>query len=168
MNLIVAVSEDYAIGKDNKLLFNLPSDLKYFKEKTINNIIIMGERTYYSLPKRPLPNRTSIVLSDNPNFNDENVIIVRNVEELFKEVEKYESDKVFVCGGASVYNLLIDYCSNAYITKIEKSVPADTYIKNIEKMDNWTEVQSSEKLTENDLVFSFKLFKNKNVKKFEK
>ena len=166
MNFIVAVSADYAIGKDNDLLFNLPSDLKYFKEKTINNVIIMGERTYFSLPKRPLPKRTTIVLSDNPNFTDENVIIVRSLNELLAEVKKYDSEKVFVCGGASVYNLLMDYCKIAYITKIDKVVPADTYIKNIEEMGNWVEVESSEVFTENDLNFSFKVFKNKNVKEF--
>ena len=86
MNLIVAVTNDYAIGKGNDLLFHLPTDLAFFKEKTINKVVIMGEKTYFSLPKRPLPKRTTIVLSDNPNFQDENVIIVRNVKELFEEV----------------------------------------------------------------------------------
>ena len=92
MNLIVAVTKDYAIGKDNNLLFHLPTDLAFFKEKTINKIIIMGEKTYYSLPKRPLPKRTTIVLSDNPNFKDENVIIVRNLNQLLDEVKKYENE----------------------------------------------------------------------------
>jgi len=164
MNFIVAVSSDYAIGKDNDLLFHLPSDLKYFKEKTLNNVVIMGERTYHSLPKRPLPNRINIVLSDNPNFYDENIIIVRSVAELFEEIKKYDSESVFVCGGASVYNLLMDYCDKAYITKIDKSVPADTFIRNIEETGNWTEIESSEVMAENDLNFTFKVFKNNNIK----
>ena len=167
MNFIVAVSADYAIGKDNDLLFNLPSDLKYFKEKTTNNIIIMGERTYHSLPKRPLPNRINIVLSDNLNFKEECIIIVRSVAELFNEIQKYDTNNVYVCGGASVYNLLMDYCEKAYITKINKVVPADTYINNIEKMSNWEEIESSEVFVENGLEFSFKTFKNKNVKIFK-
>lgn len=168
MNFIVAVSNDYAIGKDNDLLFHLPTDLKYFKEKTMGKVVIMGERTYHSLPKRPLPNRVNIVLSNDPNFYDDNIVIVRNVEELFNSIKDYDSDNVFVCGGASVYNLLMDYCEKAYITKIDKTVPADTFINNIEKMDNWVEIESSEIISENDLNFTFKIFKNTDVKVFNK
>lgn len=165
MNFIVAVTEDYAIGKGNKLLFHLPADLKYFKEHTLNKVVIMGERTYYSLPKRPLPNRVNIVLSDNPDFNEEGVIIVRSLEQLLEKVKEFDKDEVFVCGGASVYNLLMDYCEKAYITKIYKRVEADTYINNIEKTGNWKEISSSEILEENGLKFSFKVFENLKVKK---
>ena len=166
MNLIVAVTNDYAIGKGNDLLFHLPTDLAFFKEKTINKVVIMGERTYFSLPKRPLPKRTTIVLSDNPNFQDENVIIVRNLQQLFEEVKKYNQDDVFVCGGASVYNLLMDYCKTAYITKIDKVVPADTYINNLEQKSNWEKVFEGETLQENGLCFRFETYSNKNVKKY--
>ena len=167
MNLIVAVTNDYAIGKGNDLLFHLPTDLAFFKEKTINKVVIMGEKTYFSLPKRPLPKRTTIVLSDNPNFQDENVIIVRNVKELFDEVKKYNADDVFVCGGASVYNLLMDYCQTAYITKIDKIVPADVYINNLEQKDNWQKVFESETLQENGVCFKFQTYQNKNVKNYK-
>lgn len=164
MNFIVAVTNDYAIGKNNNLLFHLPTDLKYFKQTTINKVVVMGERTYLSLPKRPLPNRINIVLSDNPQFYDENIVIVNNLNQLFDELKKYNPDDVFVTGGASVYNLLMDYCTKAYITKIDMVVPADTYIKNIEKMPNWKLVSQSETKTENDLDFKFLVFENLNVK----
>lgn len=165
MNFIVAVTNDYAIGKNNDLLFHLPLDLAYFKEKTLNKVVVMGERTYFSLPKRPLPKRVNIVLSDNPNFNDEGVIIVRNLEQLLKTVKKYPEDDVFIIGGASVYNLMMDYCKLAYITKIDKVVPADTYIKNIEETGSWKEISSSETKTENGLSFRFVVFENQNIKK---
>lgn len=164
MNFIVAVTEDYAIGKNNDLLFRLPTDLAYFKQKTMNKVVVMGERTYYSLPRRPLPNRINIVLSNNNAFNDEGVIIVRNIEELFSVLKKYNDEDVFVCGGASVYNLLMDYCSHAFITKINKVVPADTYIFNIEKSGNWIEESSGETLEENGVQFAFKVFKNTRIK----
>lgn len=167
MNFIVAVTNDYAIGKNNDLLFHLPTDLKYFKQTTLNKVVVMGDKTYFSLPKRPLPNRTNIVLSNNPSFNDENVIIVRNLDELFAELAKYNTDDVFVTGGASVYNLLMDYCSTAYITKINKIVPADTFIKNIEQMPNWKLVQEGEKIVENGLEFRFNIFKNTTVKNYK-
>ena len=167
MNFIVAVSQDFAIGKDNNLLFNLPSDLKYFKEKTLNKVVIMGDRTYLSLPKRPLPKRINIVLSKHGVEVPEGVIVVGSFEELFKELENYDSKDVFVCGGASVYNALMDYCEFAYITKIEKVVPADTYIENIDKKSNWEIVESSQKQTENGLDFKFVLYKNNSVKIFK-
>lgn len=166
MNFIVAVTSDYAIGKNNDLLFHLPTDLKYFKEKTLNKIVVMGDKTYFSLPKRPLPKRINIVLSNNPQFNETGIIIVRNLSELFSELKKYNTQDVFVTGGASVYNLLMDYCDTAYITKINKVVPADTYINNIEKMGNWKLEQSSPVYTENGLDFTFNIFKNTKVKKF--
>ena len=106
------------------------------------------------------------MLSNNPNFNEEGIIIVRNLDELFCELQKYPSQDVFVSGGASVYNLLMDYCEKAYITKVDKIVPADTYIKNIEEMRNWKLESSSETQTENGLEFSFKVFKNTKVKKY--
>lgn len=167
MNFIVAVTNDYAIGKDNNLLFHLPTDLKYFKQTTLNKVVVMGERTYHSLPKRPLPNRVNIVLSDNPNFYDDNIIIVHNVRELFDEIKKFNSDDVFVTGGASVYNLLMDYCQKAYITKIDKVVPADTFIKNIEKMPNWKLMSKSEKYNENQLDFQFLIFENTQVREMK-
>lgn len=166
MNFIVAVTNDYAIGKNNDLLFHLPTDLKYFKETTLNKVVVMGDRTYFSLPKRPLPNRINIVLSNNPDFNEPNVIIVRNLDELFEKLKKYNTNDVFVTGGATVYNLLMDYCDKAYITKIDKIVPADTYIRNIEKLGNWQLESSSDTQTENGLDFSFKVFKNHKVKEY--
>lgn len=164
MNLIVAVTEDYAIGKNNDLLFHLPKDLEFFKQTTLNKIVIMGERTYYSLPRRPLPKRINIVLSDNPNFNEEGIIIVRSLKDLLEEIKKYPQENVFVCGGASVYNLLMDYCKTAYITKVRTRVPADTFINNIEKKENWERVYESEIIEDNGLTFTFQTYKNNKVK----
>lgn len=162
MNFIVAVSENYAIGKDNDMLFNLPSDLKYFKETTLNKVVVMGRKTYYSLPKRPLKNRTNIVLSSNENFKEEGVIIVHSFEELFEELKKYNTDDVFIIGGATLYNKLMDYCKLGYITKVEKVFCADTFITNIEELENWKEISSSEQHSENGLNFKFKVFENLN------
>lgn len=165
MNLIVAVTKDYAIGKDNNLLFHLPKDLAFFKEKTLNKVVIMGEKTYYSLPKRPLPKRTTIVLSNNPEFNEDGVIIARNVDELMEEVSKFNPEDVFVCGGASVYNLLMDSCEKAYITKIDKIVPADTYIHNLEEKENWRKIFESETMEENGVPFRFETYVNEELER---
>lgn len=165
MNLIVAIAKNYAIGKNNNLLFALPSDLKFFKEKTINNIVVMGKSTYLSLPKRPLPNRINIVLSKDPFFNPPNTIVVRSLEELFVVLKKYDDNKIYICGGASIYNLLMDYCKIAYVTVVDEIVSADTYIKDIEKSGFKLEC-SSEPIVGNGHFFCFKTFINPNPKKF--
>lgn len=165
MNLIVAVSREFAIGKNNDLLFNLPSDLKYFKEKTMGKVVVMGERTYHSLPCRPLKNRVNIVLSSNPSFLGVGVTIARSLDDLLEILKKYNSDDIFVIGGGSVYNLLMPYCKYAYVTEVEASVTdADTYINNLKNMPNWTLKSLGEKRLENGLEFRFNVYENKDIK----
>lgn len=165
MNLIVAVSLDYAIGKNNKLLFRLPTDMAFFKEKTMGKTVVMGEKTYLSLPKRPLLNRINIVLSDNPNFVADGAIVVHTLDDLFKELKKYRSEDIFVCGGASIYNLLMNYCDTAYVTKVEKIVDADTYINDIEE-HGFVLKEISPQIEENDLTFTFQTYQNPNHIRF--
>ncbi len=166
MNLIVAVTKDYAIGKDGKLLFSLPSDLAYFKQTTMGKVVVFGERTYLSLPKRPLAGRTNIVLSDNPNFSADGAIVVHDIAALFRQIDRFAEDEVFVCGGASIYNLLMPYCKFAYVTTIDKVVPADTYIKDLTK-EGFVLHKKGQKQTENGLVFSFDIYENKKIKKLK-
>lgn len=164
MNFIVAVSENYGIGKDNNLLFNLPTDLKYFKEKTLNKVVVMGRKTFDSLPFKPLKNRVNIVITTDPTFYYEGVIVVNSFEELFKVLDNYNDEDVFVIGGSTIYNKLMERCRLAYITKVHKTVDADTYITNIEEKSNWQEIQTSGILNEKDLNFEFKIFENTNIK----
>jgi len=166
MNFIVAVSEDYGIGKDNRLLFKLSKDLQFFKEKTLNKVVVMGRKTYESLPVKPLKNRINIVLTSDENFFEQGVKVVHSYDELFKEIENYNQEDVFLIGGASLYNKLIDRCHKGYVTKIYKKVEADTYIKNIETDKNWKEINSSKPYLQNDLEFEFKEFENLNYKVF--
>ena len=168
MNFIVAVSENFAIGKNNDLLFNIPKDLAYFKEHTLDKVVVMGERTFHSLPFRPLKRRINVVLSDNPNFNHEGVIVARSLNDLFEKLREYKSEDIFVIGGGSVYNLMMPYCELAYITKVKKSVPdADTFINNIEKMDNWELISESEEIEENGLEYTFNIYKNNKIKQVD-
>lgn len=164
MNFIVAVDNNYAIGKNGTLIYNLPDDLKYFKEVTTGKTVVMGDKTYLSLPKHPLPNRTNIVMTlSNQRF--EGAITVRSLEELKNAIKDIPTRDVFVIGGASIYNLLMDYCELAYITKIDASEPADTFIHNIEKKDNWELKQQGPVHNQNGLNFRFCIFENTNIKK---
>lgn len=135
MNAIVAVDRNWGIGKDNDLLVHLPGDLKYYKEKTIGNIIIVGQRTLESFPgSKPLPGRTNIVLSDDPAFAPEGCVICRTKEEVLKEAAKYEPDRVFICGGASIYRLFLEDCDAFYVTKIDEAFDADTFFPNLDEL----------------------------------
>ena len=98
INIIVAVSENWVIGKDNKLLWRLSNDLKKFKELTLNKPIIMGDKTFYSLPKGALPNRTNIILTLDKSFNEPDTIPVYSIEDALKTAEMY-GDDVFITGG---------------------------------------------------------------------
>lgn len=162
MNFIVAVDNNYAIGRKGGLIYSLPSDLKYFKTHTTNKVVVMGERTYLSLPKRPLPNRTNIVLT-NRGVTYDGAITVHGISELKEAIAGYNTDDVFVIGGASVYNLLMDNCKYAYITHIDASEPADTYINNVDAKPNWRLVDKSPTYSENNLNFCFCVYENTSV-----
>ena len=164
MNFIVAVDNNWAIGNKGGLIYHLPKDLAYFKKMTDGKVVVMGERTYLSLPKKPLANRINIVLSADGNKYD-GAIVVTNLKELAAQLKNYDTENVFIIGGASVYNLLMDNCRLAYITKINAEKPADTFINNLDNRQNWSLASETESFYENGLNFKFCIYQNKKVKK---
>lgn len=160
MNLIVACDKNYGIGKDGKLLCSIPSDLKFFKEKTTGKVVLMGRSTLESLPGgKALPNRTNIVITHRRDFQKEDVIIVHDMDELLLELNNYPTNDIFVIGGASVYNELMDLCDTLYITKIDEEFGADCFIKNVDKLDNFKLYKESEVVSENGISFKFTEYK---------
>lgn len=136
ISIIAAIGENNELGKNNGLIWNIPKDLKFFREKTSGSPIVMGRNTFNSLPKI-LPGRLHIVLSDNDDFNKEvndNVIVVHDKDKLFELCNNMGADKeVFVVGGASIYRMFIDIADKLYITHIEESdSSADVYFPEIE------------------------------------
>lgn len=167
MNFIVAVDNNYAIGKDNNLLYSLKGDMQYFRQTTLNKVVVMGDKTLLSLPKSaPLKNRTNIVISIDPDFNVDGALVCHNFSELFRALKQYNSEDVFVIGGASIYNQLMPYCNKAYITKINSSKPYDKSITNVENL-GWKLISKSEDLEENGITYNFCIFENPNVKIWE-
>lgn len=132
ISLIAAVDKEMGIGKNNKLLCYIKEDLKHFKKLTEGNIVVMGYNTYLSLPKKPLPNRINIVITSKDIMLD-GVIIVHNINALFEELVKINSEnkEVFICGGASIYEQLIPYADKLYITHIFNTFEADTFFPDI-------------------------------------
>lgn len=132
LSIIVAIAKNNVIGKDNKLIWHLPEDLKRFKRLTTNHNIIMGRKTFESLG-RVLPNRKHIVLCNDMklDINDENVEIMDNIDKL-KEYEEAEEEN-FVIGGATIYKLLLPRANKLYITKINQEFEGDVYFPEIDE-----------------------------------
>ena len=147
LSIIVAKAKNNIIGKDNKLLWNLPEDLKHFKELTTGHTMIMGRKTFQSLG-RVLPNRKHIIFSQNPDFkvDDENVEVVHSLLQIQNLIEGKE--EVFVIGGAMIYNFLMPYVKKMYVTEIEKEFDGDTFFPVIDN-NIWKET-SREKGIKNE------------------
>lgn len=136
--IIVAVSENDAIGKDNKLLFHLKEDMQNFKRLTTNNVVIMGRKTYESIGK-PLKDRINIVISRSDNKDEENLIWVHSLEEAIKKAKEYEKD-IYIIGGGSIYKEALekDIVDKIYLTRIKKRVnDADTFFPRLDYYDKW-------------------------------
>ena len=119
LEIIVAVDENYGIGKDNDLLARISPDLKRLRSFTIGNIIVMGSKTYTSFPRRPLPDRENLVITTKPE-NYPEVKCFTSVEE-FLEYAKTAEKPIFVLGGGTIYKQLLPYCTKAHVTKIMHS-----------------------------------------------
>lgn len=174
MKAIVAVDDGWAIGKDNNLLYHIKDDLKRFKELTTNNIVVMGRKTFESLPnKKPLPNRTNIILTTDINYqvDFENVEVVNNIYDLISKLTiiKKEDQNVFVIGGESIYNLLLPMCDEVYVTKIyDDSKQGDKFFPNLDKDYRWTnenEISTIRWDKEQNLYYEFKKYYNNTLKK---
>ena len=160
MNLIVSVDNNWGIGYENGLLFHLPEDLKFFKSMTTGKNVVMGEKTFFSLPRqKPLPNRNNIVLSDNKELKIDGVIVVNTLDDLLEELKKYDADDVFIIGGQAVYSLMLPYCSTAYVTHVDAVKKADKFFPNLKEMKDWKLVYTSEPQNSGELCFTYNTYK---------
>ncbi len=164
MNIIVAVSKNWGIGKGGDLLFSIPEDMKFFRETTMGKVIVIGRKTLESFPgKKPLPKRENIVLSRNREYNPQGVRMCRTVEELLEVVKDYPGEDVFICGGAEIYKLLLPYCRKAYITRVDAKADADSFMPDISAMPNWQLIEQSEVMESNGYKFTFNTYENNSV-----
>ncbi len=142
LSIIVAIAQNGAIGKNNDLLWHLGSDLKRFKKLTTGHPVVMGRRTWDSLPKKPLPGRQNIVMTNNPDFKAEGAEVVHSINDLFKLLKDC-SDEVFVMGGAAIYQALLPFTHRLYITRVYRDYEADVYFPTID-MSEFTLVNLSD------------------------
>ena len=136
ISIIVAVAKNFAIGLNNDLLFHLPDDLKRFKKITTGKALIMGKRTFYSLPKAPLPNRRNIVVTDIPGETFPGCETAYSVEEAVSLVK--EEPEAFIIGGGMIYRQFYPLAGKLYLTLVHKDMEADTFFPDI-NFDEWQE-----------------------------
>lgn len=166
MNAIVAVDKKWAIGKDNELLFHIKEDLKRFKELTTDKAVIMGRKTFESLPnKKPLPNRDNYILSRDNNYNVEGAVVIHSVEDFLNNyAHKYLTNNIFIIGGSEIYKLFFYLIDDIYVTKIHKEIPdANKFFINLDLLDNYKITDKSNLfIDENGLNYEFILY-TKNI-----
>lgn len=153
LTIIVAVANRNVIGKDNKLIWHLPEDLKRFKSITTNHKMIMGRKTFESLG-RILPNRKHIILCNDMEMDitNENVEVLDDISKLDKYINSEE--ECFVIGGATIYKLLMPYSNKMYITKIDQDFEGDVYFPEI-KEEEWEIVSKEKGLTNKENPYNY-------------
>lgn len=166
MRAILHADKNWGIGKSNGLMFKIPADMKFFKETTTGNVVVMGSNTLKSFPNgKPLKDRLNIVLYPDGEER-EDCKIVRSVEELFAEIKKYPPEKVFVVGGQMMYKTLLDYCTEVLVTKVDAAGDADAFFENLDENKNFRLVYESEPEITNGYTIKFTTYKNLNVKEY--
>ncbi|AAK80945.1 dihydrofolate reductase [Clostridium acetobutylicum] len=132
LSIIAALNENYVIGNENKLIWHISDDLKRFKKLTTGKTIIMGRKTFESLPG-VLPNRKHIVITKNLNYSRENVSIVHSIDEIIELKDTTEEN--FIIGGGEIYRALIPYCSILYLTKVHSNQTGDAFFPKFDEND---------------------------------
>lgn len=166
MRAILHVDKNWGIGKNNALMFKIPADMKFFKNATVGNVVVMGSNTLKSFPDgKPLKDRINIVLyPDGENRSD--CLIVRSLDALFAEIKKYPPEKVFVIGGQMMYRTLLKYCTEILVTKVDAAGDADAFFENLDENPDFELTYESEPVETNGYIIRFTTYTNKNVEKF--
>lgn len=164
INIIVAMSNNFVIGKNNTLPWHLPTDLKYFKDTTNGHTVVMGRKCWESIPEkyRPLPNRKNIVLSRDNNYTAEGAIVSNDLEQILTSNET-NYQQVFIIGGAELYKEAFKYANKLFLTQILQDVDGDVTLEGLVS-DDWCLYEGSEIYEENGFKFRFELYQKKERK----
>ena len=160
MRLISAVDRHWAIGNQGKLLVSIPQDQKRFRDQTIGGAIIMGRKTFESLPgQQPLYGRMNVILTNNKDYKMKNAVVCHSVEEALEAVKDVPENQVSVIGGESIYRQFLPYCTEADVTWIDFTYSADTFLPKLEETDGWKLVSESDEQTYFDLCYTYRLYR---------
>lgn len=159
--IIVAIAKNHAIGKDNQLLWHISEDLKRFKRLTLDHTVIMGLKTFESLPVRPFPKRRNIVLVDRPGFQIEGCEMAYSLDDVIALADSEKEN--FVVGGGMVYKQFLPIADTLYITMVEKAFEADTFFPEISDQD-WQLTETGDLQTDENsgLTYRYLTYKRKS------
>ena len=157
ISAIVAVDNNWGIGYNGDLLEHIPEDLKYFQALTTGHVVVMGRKTWDSLPKKPLKDRLNIVISSQPRGPLGDMAFSIPMNEAKVRVAMSENDEEwFIIGGGTIYKEFLSICDRVYVTKIYKDHDnVDTYFPNLDKSEEWAPAACGQLLTYNDLSYQF-------------
>ncbi len=156
ISIIAAIGKNNELGKNNGLIWSLKEDLKFFKELTTNHVIVMGRKTFESLPGM-LPNRHHVIISSNSDF-DEKIEVFNNINSFLEKYKDYK-EEIFIIGGSSIYKAFLDYSNKLYLTEInEEDKNADVYFPVFDK-SLWNKEYLSEELEENNIKYKHVLYR---------
>ena len=164
MNIIVAVDENWGIGKNNDLLFHIPEDMKFFRAQTVGKNVVCGKNTLLSFPGgNPLPDRKHFVLTHSALEETEQLVAVDGIEKLMEVIADLPEDDVLIIGGESVYRQLLPYCKKAFVTKIFATDPeATVFFPNLDESDDFLLTDRGERtVSKKGLEFAFQVYTNK-------
>ncbi len=162
IKILVACDENGVIGKDNQLIWHLPADLKRFKALTTGHVILMGRKTFESIG-RPLPNRTTIVISRQTDFRAEGTLTAHSVEEAILKAKSLTRDDIFIVGGAEIYTLSLDFADQILLTQLHDIFDGDAFFPEI-SADAWEIVARERGVTDekNPFQYSFITYQKKH------
>ncbi len=156
MNAIVSVDKKWGIGYQNDLLFHVPEDMRYFKDMTTGKAVVMGKQTFYSLPnQRPLTGRSNIILPNDKGLQINGATVCHGLDELLVLLEVIKTDNIFVIGGQAVYELMLPYCSIAYVTQFYTIAAADKHFPNLANNAEWELIERPKPAVSQGLTFTF-------------
>lgn len=156
ISAIVAVDKDWGIGYQGQLLEHLPPDMKYFKELTTNHVVVMGRRTWDSLPNKPLKDRLNLVITSGERQYGEMTCFIGMAEAMARLAHVDDDEEWFIIGGGTIYKELLPICDRVYVTKIEKyHKNIDTYFPNLDKDSNWEVSTCTELRDYKDIPYAF-------------
>ncbi|MCR9286751.1 MAG: dihydrofolate reductase [Bacteroidetes bacterium] len=161
VSTIVAVANNYVIGKDNQIPWYLPADLKYFKKTTLGHHIIMGRNCYESIG-RPLPKRTNVIITRNPFYVASGCLVTHSIQEALDLADNRGETEAFIIGGGEIYKQSEHLWDKVYLTEVDLEVEGDVFFPKID-FKNWDETycESHDKDTKNEFNYIFKIFEKK-------
>jgi len=156
VSIIAAVAENNVIGKDNRIIWHMPKDLKFFKQTTSGHHVLMGRKNYLSIPDkyRPLPDRTNIIVTHQMEYVAPDCHVVHSIEEGVEFARSHAENEVFIIGGGDIYEQSIEIADKLYITWLHKNYEGDVRFPNFER-DNWSVIEETRYEQDEDHECSF-------------